>query len=280
MASPVRSVTSPFADLYDFFWSHRDPRTEGWAFIADAKFTFPLLIGYVYFAKVAGPRWMKDRKPFDLKWAILIYNALTVIANAYFAIRFLSLTYVGGNYSLFCQGINYSSPSERDMAILRLGWWYSFVRIGDFMDTVFFVLRKKNAQITFLHVIHHFLVVLSGWFFMNFGGDGQPIFGLCVNAFIHVIMYSYYFLAALGPAMQKYLWWKRYLTELQIVQFIGLMMHMAITLFYDCGYPKFLTMLALPQGCLGLGLFINFYIKSYRAQRKLHVSADKLKKHD
>ncbi|KAL1419154.1 hypothetical protein MTO96_005261 [Rhipicephalus appendiculatus] len=253
----ARSVTSPLTDVYELFWSHRDPRTAGWGFIADAKFTFPLLIGYVYFAKVAGPRWMKDRKPFDLKWAVLIYNALTVIANAYFAVRFLSLTYVGGNYSLFCQGINYTSPSERDMAILNLGWWYSFVRIGDFMDTVFFVLRKKNSQITFLHVIHHFLVVLSGWFFINFGGDGQPIFGLC-----------------------KYLWWKRYLTELQIVQFVGLMLHMAITLFYDCGYPKFLTMLALPQGCLGLGLFINFYIKSYRAQRKLHVSAEKLKKHD
>ncbi|KAH7936552.1 hypothetical protein HPB49_001224 [Dermacentor silvarum] len=260
MVSPVRSVTSPFTDLYDYFWSQRDPRTEGWAFITDAKFTFPLLIGYVYFAKVAGPRWMKDRKPFDLKWAILTYNALTVIANAYFAVRLLSLTYVGGNYNLFCQGINYSSPSETDMTILSLGWWYSFI--------------------TFLHVIHHFLVVLSGWFFMNFGGDGQPILGVCVNAFVHVIMYSYYFLAALGPAMQKYLWWKRYLTELQIAQFVGLMMHMAITLFYDCGYPKFLTMLALPQGFLGLGLFINFYIKSYRAQRKLHVSADKLKKHD
>jgi len=30
-------------------------------------------------------------------------------------------------------------------------------------------------------------------------------------------MYSYYFLAALGPEMQKYLWWKKYLTRLQIV---------------------------------------------------------------
>ena len=38
-----------------------------------------------------------------------------------------------------------------------------------------------------------------------------------INAFIHVIMYFYYGLSALGPAYQKYLWWKRYLTQLQLV---------------------------------------------------------------
>ncbi|KAL3260677.1 hypothetical protein MRX96_046266 [Rhipicephalus microplus] len=161
---------------------------------------FPLLIGYVYFVKIAGPRWMKDRKPFNLRWAVLTYNALTVLANAYFAVKLFGLTYASGHYSLFCQGINYSSPTETDMAILKLGWWYSFVRIGDFLDTIFFVLRKKNSQITFLHVAHHFLVVFSAWFYMNFGGDGQTALGGCVNASIHVIMYSYYFLAALGPS--------------------------------------------------------------------------------
>jgi len=31
-------------------------------------------------------------------------------------------------------------------------------------------------------------------------------------------MYSYYMLAAIGPQMQKYLWWKKYLTVLQMVQ--------------------------------------------------------------
>lgn len=39
-----------------------------------------------------------------------------------------------------------------------------------------------------------------------------------VNTFVHIVMYSYYGLAALGPHMQKYLWWKRYLTRLQLVR--------------------------------------------------------------
>jgi elongation of very long chain fatty acids protein 7 len=30
-------------------------------------------------------------------------------------------------------------------------------------------------------------------------------------------MYSYYLLAALGPEVQKYLWWKKHITTLQMV---------------------------------------------------------------
>ncbi|KAL3260678.1 hypothetical protein MRX96_046267 [Rhipicephalus microplus] len=210
---------------------------------------FPVLICYVYVAKIAGPRWMKNREPFKLRGAILTYNFATVAANAYFCIQYLRHSYLQGGYSLFCQGIDYeSSFDEHTTAIVNLHSWYSWVRIADFLDTFFFLARKKNSQVTCLHVLHHFLVVMNMWIFTNFGSDGQTLLGLCVNSFVHVIMYSYYFLAALGPSMQKYLWWKRYLTELQIVQFVGLMLHMAITLFHDCGYPRALAILSLAQG--------------------------------
>ena len=45
----------------------------------------------------------------------------------------------------------------------------------------------------------------------------KAFFGAQLNSFIHVIMYSYYGLTAFGPWIQKYLWWKRYLTMLQLV---------------------------------------------------------------
>lgn len=38
-----------------------------------------------------------------------------------------------------------------------------------------------------------------------------------VNSAIHVLMYSYYGLAAIGSHLSKYLWWKKYLTILQLV---------------------------------------------------------------
>ena len=39
----------------------------------------------------------------------------------------------------------------------------------------------------------------------------------CINCGIHVVMYSYYFLSGLGPQVQKYLWWKKYITVMQLV---------------------------------------------------------------
>jgi hypothetical protein len=43
------------------------------------------------------------------------------------------------------------------------------------------------------------------------------LFVIIINSFIHIIMYGYYGLSACGPQIQKYLWWKRYLTQAQMV---------------------------------------------------------------
>jgi elongation of very long chain fatty acids protein 7 len=51
-------------------------------------------------------------------------------------------------------------------------------------------------------------------------------------------MYTYYMLAACGPKIQKYLWWKRYLTIIQMVQFVAIFVHSTQLLFYNpCNYP-------------------------------------------
>lgn len=41
-------------------------------------------------------------------------------------------------------------------------------------------------------------------------------FGPTLNSFIHILMYSYYGLSVF-PSMHKYLWWKKYLTQAQLV---------------------------------------------------------------
>lgn len=46
---------------------------------------------------------------------------------------------------------------------------------------------------------------------------GNATFPNILNNFVHVLMYFYYMLSAMGPQYQKYLWWKRYMTEIQIV---------------------------------------------------------------
>jgi hypothetical protein len=38
---------------------------------------------YIYFVKSLGPRLMRDRKPFELRSAIIIYNVIQVVASIY-----------------------------------------------------------------------------------------------------------------------------------------------------------------------------------------------------
>nr|XP_037281307.1 uncharacterized protein LOC119174489 [Rhipicephalus microplus] len=115
-------------ELYDYVWSFRDTRIDAWnSNITKGSFIIPLVITYVYVAKVGGPRWMKDRKPYDVRRAILAYNILTVLANAYFLYRMLPLTLFGGGYSFLCQGTNtdHEARHGRHQPQLVVPSWYA-----------------------------------------------------------------------------------------------------------------------------------------------------------
>lgn len=50
---------------------------------------------------------------------------------------------------------------------------------------------------------------------------GMASFHAMINSSVHVVMYLYYGLSALGPVAQPYLWWKKHMTAIQLVR--GLM---------------------------------------------------------
>ena len=84
---------------------------------------------------------------------------------------------------------------------------------------VFFILRKKFNQVSFLHVYHHTITALFSWCYLKFLPGEQGIVIGFLNSFVHIVMYSYYLIAALGPEYRKYLWWKKYMTWMQLVSF-------------------------------------------------------------
>ncbi|KAK8780072.1 hypothetical protein V5799_018587 [Amblyomma americanum] len=251
------------ADAQDSVFK-RDPRTADWALVGNKPFLVLLLLTYVYVVKIGGPRFMKGRKPYDnIKPLIVLYNASMVLLNSYFVVAFLSRTYLGGGYSFICQGIDFEVRDDTTMSLLNHCYVYFWVRVFDLLDTVFFVLRKKDSHVSFLHVAHHVLVVFNGWYGMAYGADGHSAFTIVLNTFVHVIMYAYYMLSLMGPSYRKYLWWKRYLTQFQMFQFVVLMLHGIIPLFIDCGYPRITIYIGIPQGVFFLVMFLQFYVKNY-----------------
>lgn len=94
---------------------------------------------------------------------------------------------------------------------------YFLLKVVDLMDTVFFVLRKKDKQISFLHLYHHTGMVILTWNATKFYPGGHSVFTGFINSIIHVVMYSYYLVSAFQPQYKNNIWWKKYITQMQIV---------------------------------------------------------------
>ena len=98
---------------------------------------------------------------------------------------------------------------------------------------MFFVLRKKESQVTFLHLYHHSLTPLETWICVKFIAGGHGTLGNLINNGVHVVMYLYYMLAAMGPEYQKYLWWKKHLTSVQLVRIDKLKFEIGLNYSFD-----------------------------------------------
>ncbi|KXJ81997.1 hypothetical protein RP20_CCG016334 [Aedes albopictus] len=239
-----------------------DPRAKSLPFMDNPLPTLGMMISYLLFVLWLGPLYMRDRKPMDLRRVIIFYNMFQVLLSGYMFYEHLMAGWLRG-YSLTCQTVDYDDgPLSRRM--FNLCYVYYLSKLSEFADTVFFVLRKKQSQITDLHVYHHSLTPMEAWILTKFIAGGNATFPNVINNFVHVLMYFYYMLSAMGPRYQKYLWWKKYMTEVQIIQFILCIAHCINALVSGCPFPRFISTLLLINASIFLVLFMNFYIQSYK----------------
>lgn len=158
-------------------------------------------------------------------------------------------------------------------------WCYIFYvsKYYELVDTL--LIAAAGKPIIPLHIWHHAIMIPAMWLFLE-GSLNMSLIGVsAVNSFVHIIMYAYYFCAAIGVSWGK---WKKVVTQIQIAQFC-------------CGVPGplwFLSMyyrdlrfapsgwgLTFTQGCAGdhlaiwagnvlngsfLLLFTRFFRKTYK----------------
>jgi fatty acid elongase 3 len=123
--------------------------------------------------------------------------------------RYVEDGYVGG---LLCT----QRPSERlwDGPLGAVTYVFYLSKYYEFVDTFVLALRKKPTIP--LHLWHHAVMPVMTWSWFAFPWVDGAWWCVMVNSFIHTLMYTNYLLTSLGMKV----WWAKYLTQAQIVQFL------------------------------------------------------------
>ncbi|XP_071104409.1 very long chain fatty acid elongase 7-like [Haliotis cracherodii] len=247
----------------------RDLRTDGWFLMESVWPTVATVLVYLVIV-TWGPRLMSNRPAFQLNNVLVAYNFCLMLLSMYMVFEFVVSAWLRPGFSLACQAVDYSSD-PMSVRLAHVCWWFYFSKLIELLDTVFFVLRKKGSQISFLHVYHHSTMPILWWAGVKFVAGGEGYFSASINSFVHVLMYLYYLLSAMGPSMRKYLWWKKYMTSIQLVQFWAILIHTSYSIYLNCGYPLGYNIGFLSYMISHIVLFSNFYYQAYI--NKSHHSA-------
>eukprot|EP00282_Hemiselmis_andersenii_P009109 CAMPEP_0114116026 /NCGR_PEP_ID=MMETSP0043_2-20121206/4282_1 /TAXON_ID=464988 /ORGANISM="Hemiselmis andersenii, Strain CCMP644" /LENGTH=205 /DNA_ID=CAMNT_0001208327 /DNA_START=175 /DNA_END=792 /DNA_ORIENTATION=+ len=198
-----------------------------------------------------------DRLTYPIRFC---YNIVQMMLCSYMTIEAAALAYRNGYNMYPCNPFDTKSPP-----LGPLLWLFYVSKILDFVDTAVIILGKKWGQLSFLHVYHHATIFIMYWVNVNVGYDGDIYLTIVLNGVIHTIMYTYYFVSM----HSRDIWWKKYLTMCQMIQFIC-MNSQAILLIKDhCKtFPARVTMTYLFYIITLFFLFLKFFITSYTGGKK------------
>lgn len=263
----METIFGPAYRLYHYLnVETADPRTKDHFLIGSPIPGICLLVFYNYFVNHLGPRLMEDRKPFKLDRFMIYYNIIQIVSCLYLFVEASKVWLY--EYSWKCQPVDYT-PSESNSHKIWLCYFYFWLKLIDLTDTFIFVMRKKFSSISFLHVYHHTGMVMLTWSGVKWFPGGHDTWLGWLNSIVHVVMYGYYLLCVLKPQYKTSMWWKKHLTQVQMIQFLLNAIHSFQILFYpDCKYPKWTVFVIAPQNMFMFWLFYRFYINTYTDNSK------------
>ncbi|XP_022229614.2 elongation of very long chain fatty acids protein 4 [Drosophila obscura] len=244
--------------------------------MADPWFMVTMLGIYLYFVKEQGPLFMQFRKPYELKKLIIGHNVVQVLSCIY-VLR--EISYLSDNaIYIFWKCRDLGSSPEMVRRYFELAYFLFWLKTSELLETVIFVLRKKQNQVSNLHIFHHFSTLTLIYILIHYNRNGLAAYYVVfLNSLVHIIMYSYYLVTAVADkgVIRALTPVKKSITVIQMVQF-GLILTQVAFQTAICGMPKvvfgYFTFVIMVM----LYGFYDFYTRAYKSppQGKSHASVE------
>ena len=208
-----------------------------------------------------------------------LYNIAQVMLCSYMCIEAVIVA-KRSNFNLVCNSYDAKHPPMANVL-----WLFYASKVLDFVDTFFIVIGKKWKQLSFLHVYHHTTIFLFYWLNLHVNYDGDIYLTIVLNGAIHTIMYTRVFPAPATfvavnrsrPNHRYYfvsmhtrdIWWKKYLTLAQLVQFTCMNAQAIYMFVTGCSAtPPRVTAIYFVYIISLFILFLQFFMSSYVPKKK------------
>eukprot|EP00586_Coscinodiscus_wailesii_P016566 CAMPEP_0172499704 /NCGR_PEP_ID=MMETSP1066-20121228/129817_1 /TAXON_ID=671091 /ORGANISM="Coscinodiscus wailesii, Strain CCMP2513" /LENGTH=292 /DNA_ID=CAMNT_0013273591 /DNA_START=106 /DNA_END=984 /DNA_ORIENTATION=+ len=240
----------------------------GHKFMTNSPYT-PIIALIVYaIAIYAGQKYMADRKPFQWRKAMALWNFL-LCAYSFMALSRLAPHMFHNLYNDSLRN-NLCMHPENEYGRGSSGFWiqtFVWSKFAELIDTVFIIAHKK--PLIFLHWYHHMTVLVYCWDAYMSGAPAAIIF-MCMNCAVHFIMYGYYFLMTikLKPRWMN----AKFVTVSQITQMVVGVTTTVISGYYyateddeqnPCHISKPNMISAFLMYGSYLFLFLHFFVNRY-----------------
>lgn len=109
--------------LFFFFFS--DPRVNDWPMMSSPIPTLLICMSYAYFSKVLGPKMMENRKPFDLRGLLVMYNLVQTLFSSwiFYEVSANKFSINNSNCSLVSSHLRFDTETPDSPIYRWMGSW-------------------------------------------------------------------------------------------------------------------------------------------------------------
>lgn len=214
-----------------------------------------------------GTRWMKNRKPYNLRRTLVLWNTGLAAFSVIALVRTDSIGLAKRALTESLEDVSCHTEIYSIRYQILWGFLYTFSKLIELGDTAFIVLRK--SPLMFLHWYHHITVMFYTWYCISLRPAPTHAF-MSMNLFVHSVMYSYYAFKAAGFRIPSQ--FAQCITILQLLQMVGGMAvniagYRVLSRGEECEFTYDSFFIGLVIYTSYFILFANFFYHRYLAKK-------------